>query len=331
LPGDVASFTLNNAAGCDSTLVISVSELPQLSSLLEVSVCPNDSFAYAGLILLPGSSTDVVLSSSEGCDSTVTVLVSAWPETTFSLAATPPCPSAADGNITIENLVGGTPPWLYALNGGALQDSLFFENLGAGAYTVAAEDANGCTSTMDTTLAARASLQIELMDGILACDSNYVLLEPVLLGDTTNLSWLWYDGSTLPFNNVALPGPVWVEVRNVCEAVRDAALVRLEPLSTEQGLLYAPNVFHPEGNEALNQLFRVFFPSGATVVRFKLEVYDRWGNLVFLTEDFSDGWNGYMQGKLMDPAVFVWHVDAAIDFCGRMLEIDKYGDITIVR
>jgi hypothetical protein len=331
LPGSSAVFALNNAVGCDSTLVISVSALPPLSSLFEASVCPNDSFAYAGLFLLPGSSTDVVLSSTEGCDSTVTVLVSAWPETTFSLAATPPCPSGADGNITIENLSGGTPPWLYALNGGTLQDSLFFENLGAGAYTVAVEDASGCTSTMDTTLAVRASLQIELKDGILACDSNYVLLEPVFLGDTTNLSWLWYDGSTLPFNTVALPGPVWVEVSNICEVVRDAALVRLEPLSTEQGLLYAPNVFHPEGNEALNQLFRVFFPSGATVVRFKLEVYDRWGNLVFLTEDFSNGWNGYMQGKLMDPAVFVWHVDAAIDFCGRMLEIDRYGDITIVR
>ncbi|MDX2135054.1 MAG: PKD domain-containing protein [Saprospiraceae bacterium] len=329
--GESAVFMLANLAGCDSTLTINVGAFAPQSSFLSAGVCAGDTFFYAGLVLLPGDTTAVVLTGANGCDSIVTVGVTEWPTGNFTLAADQPCPDAADGVIRIENLSGGTPPWMQTLNNGVFQNDTIFENLPAGAYVILLEDANGCTLTADTQLVDRLRLQLALPDAVLACDSNQVSLLPLVTGDTTGLSWRWFNGVQTPVTVATAPGPVWVEATNICQTVRADAQVQLEALEEGQGMLYAPNAFHPESSDALNGVFRVFFPASAEVQVFVLEVYDRWGNLVFRTEEFTDGWDGYFQEKMMDPAVFVWRVKAQIRFCGRIMDIDQFGDVTIVR
>ncbi len=57
----------------------------------------------------------------------------------------------ANGAITTD-ATGGTPPYKYALNGGALQDSPIFGGLVAGTYTVVVTDAAGCTASATQSL-----------------------------------------------------------------------------------------------------------------------------------------------------------------------------------
>ncbi len=52
--------------------------------------------------------------------------------------------NSSNGSVTIENVVGGSPNYEYALNGGTFQSSNRFTNLGDGNYSVQVRDHFGC-------------------------------------------------------------------------------------------------------------------------------------------------------------------------------------------
>jgi gliding motility-associated-like protein len=58
----------------------------------------------------------------------------------------------------------------------------------------------------------------------------------------------------------------------------------------EELLVYVPNSFTPN-NDGLNDVFR---PSlfGTEIGQYSLQVFNRWGDVVFETEDPDDGWIG---------------------------------------
>lgn len=52
--------------------------------------------------------------------------------------------------------------------------------------------------------------------------------------------------------------------------------------------IFIPNAFTPDG-DGLNDIFKA---KGAFVKLFEMQVFDRWGNLVFQSSDINEGWNG---------------------------------------
>ncbi len=67
------------------------------------------------------------------------------------------------------------------------------------------------------------------------------------------------------------------------------------------------------------------------MVEWRLELYDRWGSLLFETEQLENGWEGSFRDKIMEPGVFVWQMWMKVAFCGRELEIYRKGDVTVER
>ena len=55
--------------------------------------------------------------------------------------------------------------------------------------------------------------------------------------------------------------------------------------------LYLPNAFTPGGN-ALNSEFLPVFSDPEEIEHYRMEIYNRWGNLIFRTEDLTRGWDG---------------------------------------
>lgn len=80
--------------------------------------------------------------------------------------------------------------------------------------------------------------------------------------------------------------------------------VRIDPAF----VLYAPNAFTPDG-DGLNE---VFLPQGTGIDpdNYELLIFDRWGNLLFRTEDMHQGWDGTVRGnkKLVQEDTYVWKV-----------------------
>jgi len=61
-----------------------------------------------------------------------------------------------------------------------------------------------------------------------------------------------------------------------------------------------PNAFTPDG-DGLNDVFR---PLGNEITRFHMQVFDRWGAMIFETDDITTGWDGNIKGSRASPDVY---------------------------
>jgi len=101
------------------------------------------------------------------------------------------------------------------------------------------------------------------------------------------------------------------------------------------GQINFPNAFTPSANgpndgdydpNALDN--NIFFPIQQGVQEYQLLIFNRWGELLFQTDNVNRGWDGYFQGELCKQDVYVWKVRAKFSD-GR--EIEEAGDVTLLR
>ncbi|MFM7177612.1 MAG: beta strand repeat-containing protein, partial [Bacteroidota bacterium] len=103
----------------------------------------------------------VTITDANGCTFTSNSTSITQPTAT-TLSATPTATICGQSNGTITIVAsGGTAPYSFNLNGGTNQSSTFFNNLAAGSYTITATDANGCTSTFNTSVAVLPTVNIQ--------------------------------------------------------------------------------------------------------------------------------------------------------------------------
>ena len=88
--------------------------------------------------------------------------------------------------------------------------------------------------------------------------------------------------------------------------------------------IFIPNAFSPN-QDGENDEYRI---SGKVVDGIELKIYNRWGELVFETDDVNKGWDGKFNGKDVDPVVFVYHLTVT---CIDKNEFLKKGNITVIR
>ena len=95
----------------------------------------------------------------------------------------------------------------------------------------------------------------------------------------------------------------------------------------EDYALYIPNAFSPNG-DGKNETFK---PVGEGVSNYKFYIFDRWGLLIFYTEDFNQGWDGRYQGKgdqILQQDVYVWKIQLT-DFRNKPKTLN--GTVTLLK
>ena len=90
--------------------------------------------------------------------------------------------------------------------------------------------------------------------------------------------------------------------------------------------LQLPNAFTPNG-DGINDLFRVPPSIPANIKR--LSIFDRWGALVFSTEDSMHGWDGTFKGRAQPAGTYVWMVEYIDPIVKRT--ILKKGTVELIR
>ena len=101
------------------------------------------------------------------------------------------------------------------------------------------------------------------------------------------------------------------------------------------GEIQFPNAFTPNRTGPTDGLYDPrsfdndhFFPLYRGVEDYKLEIFNRWGELLFATEDVRIGWDGYYRGEPSKQDVYVWKAYAKFsDGEETMLA----GDVTLLR
>lgn len=92
------------------------------------------------------------------------------------------------------------------------------------------------------------------------------------------------------------------------------------------GEVFVPNAFSPN-NDGVNDVLHVKTNCFNQIL---FKIYNRWGELVFQSDDPSIGWDGTYQGKPMDTGVFVYYIEGNLKDKERTL-ISQKGNITLVR
>ena len=72
--------------------------------------------------------------------------------------------------------------------------------------------------------------------------------------------------------------------------------------------MFIPNAFTPGISDNINSDFKAY---GYGVKNFKMNIYTRWGERVFETEDFDAGWDGlhYLNGKECITGVYTYYIE----------------------
>jgi gliding motility-associated-like protein len=328
--GSTTVFGYVNSAGCDSTVTVTVAALPVDFIHLEFSVCEGETFHYNGLELAPGDSETFYFTNQHGCDSVVVVSVFAFPISDFGLEVENGCAGVSPGIVSAIQLSGPSAPFLYSVDGINWRDEPSIPGLAAGDYLLTVLDENGCKWEQGFSIAEISPPAGLSREAAITCDRQEVLLEAALPpGNGGNLALVWNDGATGPSRTVSQAGVYTLTLSNECGTALQRFDVRREGLDLEE-FFYIPNAFSPNG-DGVNDEFRVFPAGEVTVLAFRLDIFDRWGNYLFRAEVPDEGWNGQFRDRQMSPAVFVWRLVATVAYCGQEFEVEKKGDVALVK
>lgn len=296
----------------------------------------------------PGLYTVIATLPLNGCTAVSQVVVQREMNvpTGLSFDLDPPLCNGTLGLLTVSQIFGGVGPYQYSTNGG----NTFFpaqsiNNLQPGIYDLVIRDANGCTITQVVPVPVPPTPAVSLPPSFsirIGEDQGLQAVVPPAFSLSMIEQVIWEPSASLTFagnsitellNPVAMPFvtteyKVTILTAEGCKA-EARTIVRVD----RQIDIYAPNVIWPDDPDADNSTFTLFTRPGSVRQILSLQVYDRWGeklyvNRNFLPDDISIGWKGDFKGQLVNPAVFVWWAEVELLDGQKIL---MKGDVTVVR
>jgi gliding motility-associated-like protein len=149
-------------------------------------------------------------------------------------------------------------------------------------------------------------------------------------------SWSWDFGdpaSNENFSNMSSPSHTYADTGTYCVTLT----VTNTPLCTStvtdcnlvinpQFTFYIPSSFSPNG-DGLNDIFA---PKGEHIDEFTMRIYDRWGQLAYISKDVFKGWDGRVitNGEIAQQDTYVY----MIELTDRIGEKHQYiGSVTIIK
>ena len=87
----------------------------------------------------------------------------------------------------------------------------------------------------------------------------------------------------------------------------------------------------PNG-DAVNDDFRPFFKSDfIKIENYDFKVFNRWGSLVFASQNLNDAWDGTLKGQACDTGIYIWTMTVRLMLNGKVQTKQLSGDVAIIR
>jgi gliding motility-associated-like protein len=205
-------------------------------------------------------------------------------------------------------------------------------DLSAGTYSVTVKDGFGCSDTASYIITDPVAATL----GIMPIDTTVVegaavdltnVFGPYPTSAITTYSW----SPSVGLSCVDCPSPIFnstagtyhytlvINYNQSCKVI-DTVTILVE----SEHIVYIPNSFTPNG-DGVNDVF-LAFPRGVKFIN--LNIFDRWGELVFESQDEAHGWDGRFKGEMMPPGVYVYQTDITFN---DGYTLHNKGSITLIR
>lgn len=264
----------------------------------------------------------VTVTDSKGCTITETRTVETPGPLELSTDITGSrCANIGSGTVK-ANVKGGAAPFVFILNGN-IQTADSFSGLLPGNYVLLVRDANGCEAVHAFNLPTPSSFTVELVaDKEVILSGMEVHLQAIALSDTDVVTYVWQPLGTFSYSecedSMNCPNPTVMPLITTTFAVtaenaygcKASDTLRIDVLNERSEFI--PTAFSPNG-DGLNDRFE-FDILG--VIDADVQIYDRWGNLIFANDkqqnglNKNEGWDGTFKGKPVQLDTYIYNIVA---------------------
>jgi gliding motility-associated-like protein len=196
--------------------------------------------------------------------------------------------------------------------------SHLYLNNGVYNVTLIVENEVACFDTLVKPVVIDSIVKLSIGLDLVHCDDEWLTIQIVNTGELTNFQWSTGE------NGVSIQtqesGEFFVIAKDGC-AVSDTINVTEDPAFFGR----IPNVFTPN-SDAINNFY---FIESQDVVMFKLEIVNRWGELVYATDNPEFQWNGNMSELPLKDGVYFYKLIYQLN-CQDSPR-NKNGFVTIVK
>ena len=345
--------TLINSFGCDSIINLNLTVVPFKGDSITRTICSGDSFIVNGhAYTQTGIYRDTVTTTT--CDSvivlnltvnavkrdsitrticageSVTVNGNAYTQTGIyrDTIGTSTCDSLVILNLTVAAPKRDSISKVICLGESFTVNGHAYSQTGIYRDTIA-------TATCDSIVILNLSVVQNLPVRITASAYNINHGDIIQLNADAAISYQWSAADGL-ISDPVIRNPAatiysssWIYLKtgsnNAC-VFRDSVFITVNNTSTPcaGAYIYLPNAFTPGGN-GLNDEFKIFAKNVALKY---FQVFNRWGEKVFESDDINKGWNGTYKGKIIAGA-YVYIVSYRL-LCNNSVRILK-GNIILIK
>lgn len=295
---NIITYAIPGVCGDTNSIIITVNQEYVNNSM--TSICLGDSILLGGAFQnTPGIYYDS-LQTLNGCDSIIETILNISPTDVVNLEK-----SICEGDsILLEGIFRNAP--------GIYYDSL--------------QTLDGCDSTLITTLSID-SLPIIVASNNDSINSGEEVQLNVMGGD----SYIWTPTTSLSCSNCDSPKSspsqtitYYVEGFDVngCSLI-DTVTIYVK----EEGGIFIPNVFTPN-SDRLNDGFNV---KGVGILSLEKSIYNRWGGLIYYSNQIDSEWDGTFSGKKCPDGTYFYIIDVGFYENGKKVIKTFTGIITLLR
>jgi large repetitive protein len=353
------TIVVTDGSGCTNQIVVSVQEpelIPASINYPSSPICSYEngnpvitgvqggtfSSSPAGLNIVASGSTAGVVSGSGSQAGTYTVTYTysnpngCVYQTTAQITVLPPANINAGMNVSICDFdpytLSASGGVQYQWQGGFTNGQTITPSAGVNNYVVLGTDANGCqgidTVTVIVVPYPIISFTQDVSEGNPVLNVNFTNTSS---SNATNFVWNFGNG-TLNSNDVNVsntyttPGIYTVTLTGESNGCFASASSTVTVINFEPPIIEAPNVFSPN-NDNVNDLWEFILLENVEKIEFV--IVNRWGQVVFESQDLNLGWNGKTPAgaDAADGVYFYKYVVLGLN--GQ--EYTGHGNLTLVR
>lgn len=320
----IYSYTLASSTGCDSVIILDLTIVPFSQTQLNVTAC--DSFVAAtGDVYYQSTIFNYTVTGSNGCDSIISVnltingaiqnpvqnisacdsYTAPWGTTytqngiySDTLQSLSGCDSVISINLTINRTIQNPVQNISACNSyTAPWGTTYTQN---GIYSDTIQTIGACDTINSINLSINQLPDLQLIADTLLCSGETLILTALSSNAQT---YLWSDGSTGTQLSITQGGNYSVSVENNCGANNAIVQIAEENCDTAQCSFLIPNAFTPNGDGTNDNWYIQcieLYPDN------EVEIYNRWGQLVYSKSSYSGDWDGNYQGSPLPDAAYFY-------------------------
>jgi gliding motility-associated-like protein len=277
----------------------------------------------------------VIVADNNGCTKTVLASVpNALPDNFTTSTDSTNCygPDYNDGAVHVISTTLTNGPYQYVIDGGISQLSGDFYNVSAGAHTITAINNNGCVTTIPVVVLEPLPLVVDVVpDTVVLPLGDVQQVHVTYINANGEISYAW--SPTLGLSCADCPDPLvspftsqdyeitlsYVHGSATCYGSATLHAEVLDPMP-----VFVPNSFSPNG-DGNNDVFTIY---GQGIKTLDLKIFNRWGELVYKSNNQFDGWDGTYKGQMQLPSVFTY--TARVTYLDDK-RAEKQGTVTLLR